>query len=148
VCPRFTAWANSKPGGTETSKILRVDDDVLNGALQALDVAADNPHLNPVFQHGHRDLGRLYIPVARIQHLLRRGEVGPGWNPPIRPLGSPFGISWWMMPPPAAIHWTSPGWITPLVPSEIVQHEKRVEQGDLVEPEGPPQVHAGAFDRG
>ncbi len=32
------------------------------------------------------------------------------------PLSLPFGISWWTMPPPAVIHWTSPGSMTPELP--------------------------------
>ena len=34
----------------------------------------------------------------------------------MRPYSSPWGISWWMMPLPAVIHWTSPGVMTPLFP--------------------------------
>src|SRR5207244_3103991 len=40
--------------------------------------------------------------------LSDRGRLAQSWNPCIRPRSSPRGISWWRIPEPAVIHWTSP----------------------------------------
>src|SRR5215472_7479575 len=37
------------------------------------------------------------------------GRFAHNWKPCMRPAESPLGISWWMIPLPAVIHWTSPG---------------------------------------
>jgi len=48
--------------------------------------------------------------------LCEAGRLAQSWNPPMRPLASPLGISWWMIPLPAVIHWTSPGVMSPRFP--------------------------------
>ena len=61
--------------------------------------------------------------LARIRSWYRGavifsddGRLPHNWKPCMRPLGSPLGISWWMIPLPAVIHWTSPAPIAPLLP--------------------------------
>ena len=61
--------------------------------------------------------------------------MAQSWKPCMRPLASPLGISWWMIPLPAVIHWTSPGVMIAPVPHAVAVLDAPLEDvGDRLDP--------------
>src|SRR5439155_8384910 len=96
-------------------EVLRVHDHVLDRAADAIHVPATTRIRTP------RTCSTSGIWPALTSWYLGSiilfvfGRFTQSWKPPMR-CRSTFGISWWMIPLPDVIHWTSPEPMIPLFP--------------------------------
>src|SRR6266550_1808425 len=96
-------------------EVLGVHDHVLDGATNAVHGACDDPHPHASHRLDLRDLAGFTSWYLGSIILFVFGRFTQSWKPPMR-CRSTFGISWWMIPLPDVIHWTSPEPMIPLFP--------------------------------
>jgi hypothetical protein len=65
------------PGWVGQVKIFRIGDDVPDGSLCSLDLAANDPDRDAVAGGDFRYLAAFYVPITRLHHLVGGREIGP-----------------------------------------------------------------------
>ena len=115
--------ASSRPAVSSAARrhrhiqIHRIGRDPIHRALLAPEIPADHAHVRSVVVGDLGNLRRPSLPdsAARSSSATRAGWPTVG-SRACGPPASPLGISWWMMPLPAVIHWTSPAAMAPRLP--------------------------------
>ena len=123
------------PGRHRHVEVARIGGDAFHRPLLAPEVAAHHPHARAVVVGHLGDVLRRRCPGSAASVILSdAGRFAQSWKPCMRPCGSPFGISWWMMPLPAVIHCTSPAPMLPAVAQAVAVLDRAGEHvGDRLD---------------
>jgi hypothetical protein len=89
-------------------QVLRVGNNVAYISLSTFDFAAYDSNQCAFVWRNLGDLRAFDFSVSGIHHLVWGRKVSPKLESHINPSLQPLGISWWVIPLPAVIHYTSP----------------------------------------